>query len=82
MLNQLSDSNNRIVDNITQLSETSEEVMSSSMQASELSVQNLRNAETTKEMLHQVLDVSHELEQYLQYNVSGLCMYCKDLYDL
>ena len=65
MLNQLSDSNNRIVDNITQLSETSEEVMSSSMQASELSVQNLQNAETTKEMLHQVLDVSHELEQYL-----------------
>ncbi len=64
MLNQLSDSNNRIVDDITHLSETSEEVMSSSMQASELSVQNLQNAETTKDMLSQVLDVSHQLEQY------------------
>lgn len=64
MLNQLSDSNNQIVDDITQLSEASEEVMSSSMQASELSVQNLNHAETTKEMLDQVLQVSHQLEQY------------------
>lgn len=64
MLNQLSDSNNRIVDDITHLSATSQEVTASSVQASELSVQNLQNAETTKEMLNQVLDVSHQLDQY------------------
>ncbi len=64
MLNQLSESNNRIVDDITHLSANSQEVTASSMQASELSVQNLQNAETTKDMLNQVLDVSHELDQY------------------
>lgn len=64
MLNQLSESNNRIVDDITHLSATSQEVTASSQQASELSVQNLKNAESTKEMLSQVLDVSHELDQY------------------
>ena len=64
MLNQLSDSNNQIVDDITHLSATSEEVTASSVQASELSVQNLKNAQTTKEMLGKVLEVSHQLEQY------------------
>lgn len=64
MLNQLSESNNRIVDDITHLSATTEEVTASSVQASELSVQNLQNAESTKEMLNQVLDVSHQLDQY------------------
>lgn len=64
MLNQLSDSNNRIVDDITHLSATTEEVTASSVQASELSVQNLQNAESTKELLNQVLEVSHQLDQY------------------
>lgn len=64
MLNQLSESNNRIVDDISHLSATSQEVTAASVQASELSIQNLQNAETTKEMLIQVLDVSHQLDQY------------------
>ncbi len=64
MLNQLSDANNRIVDDITHLSATSQEVTASSVQASELSVQNLKNAQTTKELLGKVLEVSQQLEQY------------------
>ncbi len=64
MLNQLSESNNRIVDDISHLSATTQEVTASSVQASELSMQNLQNAETTKNLLNQVLDVSQQLEQY------------------
>ncbi len=64
MLSQLSQSNNRIVDDISHLSATSQEVTAASVQASELSVQNLQNAETTKDLLLQVLDVSHQLDQY------------------
>lgn len=64
MLNQLSESNNQIVDDISHLSATSQEVTAASMQASELSVQNLQNAQTTKDLLLQVLDVSHQLDQY------------------
>lgn len=65
MLNQLSDSNNRIVDDIMHLSATTEEVTASSMQAADLSVQNLHNAENTKNILNNVLDVSHKLDEYL-----------------
>lgn len=65
MLNQLSESNNRIVDDITHLSATTEEVTASSVQASELSVQNLKNSESAKEMLNHVLDVSHQFDQYI-----------------
>lgn len=64
-LSLLSDSNNRIVDDITHLSSSTEEVTASSMQASELSVQNMQNAESTKEMLNRVLDASHQLDQYI-----------------
>lgn len=63
MLNQLSDSNNRIVDDISHLSATTEEVTAASVQASELSIQNLQNAETTKDILGQVLAVSQQLNQ-------------------
>lgn len=65
MLNHLSDSNNQIVDDITHLSATTQEVTASSQQASELSIRNLQNAKTAKDMLGRVLEVSHQLDQYL-----------------
>lgn len=65
MLNQLSESNNRIVEDITHLSATTQEVTASSQQASELSVQNLQNAETARDMLNEVLDVSQQLGKYV-----------------
>ncbi len=65
MLNSLSEANNQIVENIMTLSATTEEVTASSVQASELSVQNLENAENTRNILNNVIDTSHELDKYL-----------------
>lgn len=65
MLTSLSDANNQIVENITQLSAATEEVTASSTQAEELSTKNLDNAENTKSLLNRVLDVSHQLDKYM-----------------
>ena len=65
MLNQLSEANSQIVDNIMHLSATTEEVTASSQQAADLSTKNLGNAENTKKILGNVLDVSHELDKYV-----------------
>ena len=66
MLENLSEANNQIVDNITNLSATTEEVTASSAQAAEMSVENLENAETAKSQLSNVLNVSHQLDKYIQ----------------
>lgn len=65
MLNSLSEANNQIVENIMHLSATTEEVTASATQAADLSVKNLDNAEETKKLLNDVLDVSHQLNQYI-----------------
>lgn len=65
MLNGLSQANNKIVENIMHLSATTEEVTASSVQAADLSVQNLDNAESTKDLLNNVLDVSYQLDKYI-----------------
>lgn len=66
MLNNLSSANNQIVDNITDLSASTQQVTASSSQAADLSVENLENAENAKVQLNTVLDVSHQLDKYLQ----------------
>lgn len=65
MLTNLSAANNQIVENIMHLSATTEEVTASSVQAADLSVQNLDNAENTKSLLGSVLDVSYQLDKYI-----------------
>lgn len=65
MLNNLSEANNQIVDNIMHLSATTEEVTASSVEAAGLSVQNLDKAENTKDLLNDVLDVSYQLDKYI-----------------
>ena len=65
MLNSLSEANTQIVDNITQLSAATEEVTASSSQAADLSIKNLGNAEDTKKLLENVLDVSGQLKKYI-----------------
>lgn len=67
MLDNLAESNNQIVDNITNLSATTQEVTASSTQATELSVENLKNAENACEKLSGVLDVSHQFDKYSMY---------------
>lgn len=64
-LSRLSEANNQIVDNITNLSATTEKVTASSNQAAELSNANMENAESAKNQLTGVLDVSHQLDKYL-----------------
>ena len=64
-LSRLSEANNQIVDNITNLTATTEEVTASSNQAAELSNANMENAESAKNQLTGVLDVSHQLDKYL-----------------
>ena len=65
LLTNLSEANNQIVDNISNLSATTEEVTASSMQATEMTVENLDNAETAKNELSNVLNVSHQLDKYM-----------------
>lgn len=65
MLSELSDANNQIVDNIMQLSAASEEVTALAAQTERLSTENLGSAQHTKELLNSVLQVSHQLDQYI-----------------
>lgn len=65
MLNNLSEANNKIVENIVSLSATSEEITASAEQSAELSNNNLEKAENMKKMLNQVLEVSHQIDQYI-----------------
>ncbi len=65
MLSNLSEANNQIVDNITQLSATTQEVTASSAQAENLSSENLTNADNTKDILDQVLQVARQLDKYM-----------------
>ena len=65
LLNNLSDANNHIVDDISNLSATTEEVTASSIQAAEMTNENLTNAENAKKELANVLEVSHQLDKYL-----------------
>lgn len=65
LLTSLSEANNQIVDNISNLSATTEEVTASSMQATEMTVENLDHAESAKNELSNVLNVSHQLDKYM-----------------
>ena len=65
LLNNLSDANNQIVDDISNLSAATEEVTASSLQATEMTTENMVNAETAKNELSNVLAVSHQLDKYL-----------------
>lgn len=68
MLLRLSEANNQIVDNIMQLSAAAQEVTASSAQAEDLSAQNLDNADNTKKLLNGILEVSHQLDLYIEKN--------------
>lgn len=64
MLNDLSDANNQIVENINELSATTEEVTATSLQSEEISVKNLDHAEKTKAILNGILKESEKLDKY------------------
>lgn len=64
-ITNLSDSNNKIVENISQLSATTEEVTASAEQASNMSVQNLDFAQKAKDAIDNIKDTTDRLEQYI-----------------
>lgn len=65
MLSSLAESNNQIVENIMHLSATTEEVTASSVHAAELSMKNLENADNAKNLLGGVMEVSYQLDKYI-----------------
>ena len=69
-LNSLSKANNEIVNDITTLSAATEEVTASAQQSTELTEDNYQNATEAKEILDNILTVSHEMDVYIsQENV-------------
>ena len=66
MLADLSTSNGNIVNSVTQLSAATEEVTASSQQAQEISEQNKEEADRAKSALDNVIQISHELDQYME----------------
>lgn len=64
-LNNLSKANNEIVSDITTLSATTEEVTASAQQSTELSEENYQSAVEAKEILDNILEVSHEMDVYI-----------------
>ena len=61
----LSESNNKIVENISQLSAVTEEVTASAEQVHGMSEQNLRYAEQVKEAIGKIEGTTDEMKQYL-----------------
>lgn len=66
MLADLSASNGNIVNSVTQLSASTEEVTASSQQAQEISEQNKEEADRAKNALDNVIEISHELDRYME----------------
>ena len=65
MLENLSDANTEIVSHITQLSATTQEVTASAQQSSDLTEENFRNSKEAKEILDNILEVSHKMDKYI-----------------
>lgn len=64
-LNSLSKANNEIVNDITNLSAATEEVTASAQQSTELTEDNYQSAIVAKEILDNILEVSHEMDVYI-----------------
>ena len=65
MIDNLYQSNDTIVENISQLSATSEEVTASTDMATEFSQKNTKNFSKAKERLTEVVNVTKNLEKYI-----------------
>lgn len=65
MLENLSQANTEIVTHITQLSATTQEVTASAQQSSELTEENFRNSKEARDILDNILEVSHKMDKYI-----------------
>ena len=64
-IGNLSESNNRIVENIAHLSATTEQVTASAEQANQLSEKNMEVAEQTREAISMIRHTTEGMEQYI-----------------
>ncbi len=65
-LNDLSDANNNIVENISQISATTEEVSASSEEAAGISEENNKNVKDVICLLQEMLHTLHRLDKYIK----------------
>lgn len=65
MISGLLNSNNTIVDNISQISAASEEVMAESQEVTEMSKRNSEHVEESKKLLDEVIMTFNKLDKYL-----------------
>ncbi len=65
MIEDLSTANNQIVDNIMQLSATTEEVTAAAQQSTEITERNYTDSVDAQKLLHGVLEVSHQMDKYI-----------------
>ena len=64
-IGELSDSNNVIVDNISQLSAATEEITSNAEQVLSMSQRNLNHAENVKESINIIEESTQQMQQYV-----------------
>jgi methyl-accepting chemotaxis protein len=66
VLNNLARANTEIVNDITNLSAATEEVTASAQQSAEMTEGNFQSAKEVKEILDNIMEVSHEMDAYIQ----------------
>ena len=66
MMEDLKESNNAIVDSISQLSAASHQIAASTEEASEITGSNQTSSKQARDMLEQVLGYSHQLDKYMK----------------
>ncbi len=64
-LGELSNANTEIVNDISNLSAMSEEITALALQSSEMTNGNFQNTKQTKEILEDIVEVSHGLDKYI-----------------
>lgn len=65
VVGSLSDDNTEIVDNISQLSAFTQEVTAATEQSASMTEENYRNAMIAKDILDNILQVSHQMDKYM-----------------
>ena len=66
LLDDLSNANTEIVNDITTLSAVTEEVTASAQQSAEMTESNYQNAMAAKDILDDIIKISHEMDKYIE----------------
>ena len=66
MIENLSEANSKIVENVIQISATTQEVTASTQQSLGMTEKNYEDALVVEELLNGIMDVSHHMDKYLE----------------